>query len=134
MKAVITKVQSGEADAGLVYVTDVQPRRTAPSTASISPAPSAWPTRYPIAVLKDARESGGGEGVRRVGAVGEGADDPGEVRIRHAVTRAVAGDAVGAGGAAARVGTSSRSTIPRALYLPALVGLALLDACPSSVW
>lgn len=42
------------------------------------------------------------------------------------MTRAVAGDAVGVGGAAARVGTSSRSTIPRALYLPALVGLALL--------
>jgi molybdate transport system substrate-binding protein len=51
VKAVLTKVSLGEADAGVVYVSDV---KTAPASVAGVPIPSAQNavTSYPIAVLK----------------------------------------------------------------------------------
>lgn len=53
VKGVVTKVALGEADAGLVYVTDV--RAAAPKVEGVDvPDSSNVAARYPIAVLKDA--------------------------------------------------------------------------------
>lgn len=53
VKDVLAKVEAGEADAGLVYVTDV--RAAAPAVEAIEIAqPGAARTPYPIAVLRDA--------------------------------------------------------------------------------
>lgn len=53
VKDVLAKVEAGEADAGLVYVTDV--RAAAPAVEAIDIAqPGAARTPYPIAVLRDA--------------------------------------------------------------------------------
>lgn len=53
VKAVITKVQAGEADAGLVYVTDISAANGKVDGVTISNADQAL-NRYPIAVLRDA--------------------------------------------------------------------------------
>ena len=50
--AVLTKVAAGEADAGLVYATDVRPRRRRGDRAR--PAPSDVVNHYPIAALTEA--------------------------------------------------------------------------------
>jgi len=56
VKAVVSKVALGEADAGLVYVTDV---RTAPDTVEGVDLPAAHnvAARYPIALLREAAEA-----------------------------------------------------------------------------
>jgi molybdate transport system substrate-binding protein len=53
VKAVITKVQSGDADAGLVYVTDVKATNGAVDGVDIENTEQAA-NAYPIAVMKDA--------------------------------------------------------------------------------
>ena len=60
--AVLTKVQSGEADAGLVYATDV---RGASGVESLVPAGAAdVVNRYPISVLTDAPNPDAADGFR----------------------------------------------------------------------
>lgn len=54
---VLGKVTSGEADAGLVYVTDVRTAGDAVRGVEV-PESAATPNRYPIAVLRDADEAG----------------------------------------------------------------------------
>lgn len=53
VKAVLTKVVAGEADAGLVYRTDVRVARTTVDGIGI-PEAAAVPNRYPIAALREA--------------------------------------------------------------------------------
>lgn len=53
VKAVVSKVSLGEADAGIVYVTDVKAAGSAVSSVPISQEHNVV-ARYPIAVLKDA--------------------------------------------------------------------------------
>lgn len=56
VKAVLTKVSAGEADAGLVYVTDVNSSAGKVSGVDFAEASQAV-NRYPIAVLKDAPQA-----------------------------------------------------------------------------
>ena len=60
VKATLTKVRTGEVDAGLVYVTDV---RSAGSAVRGIPVPASLNvrTRYPIGVLREARNPAGGQ-------------------------------------------------------------------------
>jgi molybdate transport system substrate-binding protein len=53
VKAVVSKVTLGEADAGIVYVTDAKAARTSVATVPI-PKEHNVVARYPIAVLRDA--------------------------------------------------------------------------------
>ena len=55
VKAVLTKVRLGEADAGLVYVTDVRAARDSVRALELSGG-AATVTRYAVAVLGDAEE------------------------------------------------------------------------------
>lgn len=55
VKSVLGKVRAGEADAGLVYVTDVRAARGAVDAVAV-PESAAVANRYPIAVLADAAE------------------------------------------------------------------------------
>lgn len=55
VKAVVTRVTLGEADAGVVYVTDVRAAGTAVEAVAIPDAQNVT-ARYPVAVLKQARE------------------------------------------------------------------------------
>ncbi|MGO1883861.1 MAG: molybdate ABC transporter substrate-binding protein [Citricoccus sp.] len=57
---VLGKVTSGEADAGLVYVTDAIGAGDAVETIELAPAESAV-NRYPISVLRAAGENGSGQ-------------------------------------------------------------------------
>jgi molybdate transport system substrate-binding protein len=61
VKAVVTKVSLGEADAGVVYSTDVTP--TVAAKLNVVPFPSAVvpDIEYPIAVLKDAPDAKAGQ-------------------------------------------------------------------------
>lgn len=56
VKAVLTKVQAGEADAGLVYRTDVNSAKGKVDSVDFAEAPQAI-NRYPIAVVKDAPQA-----------------------------------------------------------------------------
>lgn len=57
VKDVLSKVRTGEADAGLVYETDV--RTAGPTVDSIDvPKAAAARNRYPLAILRDASEPG----------------------------------------------------------------------------
>lgn len=55
VKAVVTKVALGEADAGMVYVTDVRAARDDIEGVALAPA-HAVSARYPIAALRDAAQ------------------------------------------------------------------------------
>ena len=71
VKAVLTKVQLGEVDAGLVYRTDV--RAAGGKVEGIEfPSRTSASTTYPIATLTKAPNAGRRRGVRRLRAVREG--------------------------------------------------------------
>ena len=59
VKAVVTRVSMGEADAGVVYVTDVAAGGASVEGVTIPDAHNML-ARYPIATLKDARNATGG--------------------------------------------------------------------------
>jgi molybdate transport system substrate-binding protein len=54
VKAVLSKVALGEADAGIVYVTDVKAAGAAVEGVAIAPALSVV-AEYPIVILKDSQ-------------------------------------------------------------------------------
>jgi molybdate transport system substrate-binding protein len=56
VKSVLAKVQLGEADAGIVYVSDVTPSLARYLRTLEIPAAAAITAGYPIAVMKDARQ------------------------------------------------------------------------------
>jgi molybdate transport system substrate-binding protein len=56
VKSVLSKVSTGNADAGLVYVTDVNAAKGQVQGVSF-PESSAARTNYPIAVVKDAPQA-----------------------------------------------------------------------------
>ncbi len=56
VKSVVAKVQLGEADAGLVYRSDVTPRVAPDLTVLEIPAAASVVASYPVAVLKGARD------------------------------------------------------------------------------
>ncbi len=56
VKAIVQKVQLGEADAGVVYATDVQAARDRLTVIEIADAQNIIAT-YPVAVIKDARQA-----------------------------------------------------------------------------
>jgi len=56
VNAVITKVSTGEADAGIVYVTDVKSAATSVTGIEI-PEQHQVLARYPIAVVKDSKNA-----------------------------------------------------------------------------
>ncbi|HEX8082086.1 MAG TPA: molybdate ABC transporter substrate-binding protein [Jatrophihabitans sp.] len=60
VKATLTKVRTGEVDAGLVYLTDVRAAGTAVRGIEI-PAALNTSTRYPIGVLREARNPAGAQ-------------------------------------------------------------------------
>ena len=88
VKAVVSKVTLGEADAGIVYVTDVKAAGDKAQGVDIDIADD--PTLeavYPIAVTKQAANVAGGQGVDRLRAVRRGPGDAGRVRVPRAVSR-----------------------------------------------
>lgn len=54
VRQVLTYVETGNADAGIVYATDVRQSRTV-RIAAVAPESSHAPVTYPVAVLKDSR-------------------------------------------------------------------------------
>ena len=103
--AVLTKVAAGEADAGLVYATDVLGRTDVESLVPEGAADVV--NRYPIAALADSANPEAAAGVRRVRPERAGPGGARASRVRRAV-RARAG------------------FIPQILLVPAVLGLALL--------
>ena len=71
MKSVLTKVELGEVDAGVVYVTDVQAAGDKVKGVEI-PADVNASTTYPIAALTKATNTGRRPGLRRLRAVAAG--------------------------------------------------------------
>jgi molybdate transport system substrate-binding protein len=59
VKQVVSKVQLGEADAGIVYATDVTPAVHGAVKVIDIPAPFNVIAKYPIAAVKDARNAAG---------------------------------------------------------------------------
>lgn len=57
VRQVLTYVETGNADAGIVYATDVGQSRAA-RIAAVAPESSHAPVTYPVAVLKDSRNPG----------------------------------------------------------------------------
>ena len=105
--AVLTKVAADEADAGLVYATDVRGRDDVESLVPDGAADVV--NRYPIVALTGAREPGGGRGLRGVRAQPRGTAGARGARLRLAVSRGAA-----------------RGFVPQILLVPAVIGLALL--------
>ena len=65
MKSIVGKVALGEADAGFVYRTDVQPVRNRVSAIAI-PAWAQPKVRYEIAVVSSSRNKAAARWVRRI--------------------------------------------------------------------
>ena len=76
MTDVLNKVTTGEADAGLVYVTDVQAAGDKVKGIAF-PESSAAVNTYPIGALAGEQEQGAGAGVRRPRHRGHRAAGPG---------------------------------------------------------
>ena len=98
---------------GVVYVTDVRGRRQQ-GQGHRDPGRVNARTEYPIAALKDAKNAGPGQGVRRLRAVAGGHEGADRGRLRRAVTRRRAR----AGG---RAGHAARRSCR-----PALIGVLFL--------
>lgn len=60
VKAIVQKVQLGEADAGIVYATDAQAAKEKLTLIAIPDAQNVIAT-YPIALIKDAKQAGAGQ-------------------------------------------------------------------------
>ena len=104
VKAVLTKVQTGDADAGLVYRTDVLAAGDTVEGVEFPEAATAV-NEYPVVVLVDGERRAG---VRRPGALRGRPADPGRPGVHGAVSRS------GGGG------------VPRLLWPPAALAAGLL--------
>ena len=80
VKAVVTKVTAGEADAGIVYKTDVTAAGDEAEGVEI-PADINVLAEYPIAVTKEAPEPGGGASLHRLRPQRAGPEDPRLLRL-----------------------------------------------------
>ena len=151
VKAVVAKIELGEGDAGIVYVTDAK-ASTKVATVDV-PDSANVPATYAGVVVKASQERGGGEGVprlvRRTGRPG----DPGRLRVPAAVVidgrpgdpAAVGRAASARRGDAPAAGASGRSSSSRAcspcssacrsltLVVRAVVDGSLVDAVASPV-
>ena len=86
VRSLLTKVEAGELDAGIVYVTDVLAAGDAVEGIEI-PADENVIATYPIAALDRRRQRRGGRRVRRVRALRRRPGDPRVLRLRRPVTR-----------------------------------------------
>ena len=85
MTDVLGKVTSGEADAGLVYVTDVIAAGDEVQGIEFPESASVVNT-YPIATVADSENADLGAGVRRPRAQRRGPAGPGRRRVRPALS------------------------------------------------
>ncbi|MBK7724589.1 MAG: molybdate ABC transporter substrate-binding protein [Dehalococcoidia bacterium] len=87
VRAVLAKIQLGEADAGVVYRTDIVAAAGDVRIIEI-PAPYNVLAEYSIAVVWASTNQVNGRGIHGVRPLGGWPGDPGEVRLRCAVGRA----------------------------------------------
>jgi len=110
---VLNKVTTGQADAGLVYVTDALGAGDKVAKVDFPEAAAAVNT-YPIGVLKTAADAAAAHKFVDLGHRGGGAEDPVAGGLRQALTRSAG--------------------LPRWLYLPAAAGGDLRSSCHSWRW
>ena len=121
VKGVVTKVTAGEADAGIVYVTDVTAAGDEADGVDI-PADINVVAQYPIASVKTSTNARGRPGVHRLPPRRRRPGDHGEVRLRRAVTTTAPARPVAVH---RRVG---RERLPLPVLILAIVAIGVLRA------
>ncbi len=136
VKSTLTKVELGEVDAGIVYVTDVQAAGAKVAGVPI-PAKINAATEYPIAALKKSANTATAAAFVDVRAVAHRVQGAHRGRIREALTAGQPPDLIGrppgAGRGPGRVGFLRRRTAASRRAGPAARGAPALLAVPATL-